>query len=233
MLFDLAVHYAPSTIFIDELDSILSARSSDGSEHEGSRRMKTELLIQIDGLSKRRNGDVVFVLGASNVPWDLDTAILRRLEKRILVPLPSEAARAEMIRANLTANANAGGNRRARNQNGGGDTAATGGGGGCPLTKEELLQAAAVTEGYSGADIDIVCREATMRTIRKLIAVLEQKERGGGGGDISIHQPMHLQRPAVTIADVMASIKATNPSTHVSDLAKFEQWAENFGSTMS
>ena len=87
MLFELALHYAPSTVFIDELDSLMSQRTSDGSEHEGSRRMKTELLVQMDGLAKRQGGDGVFVLAASNVPWDLDTAMLRRLEKRILVPL--------------------------------------------------------------------------------------------------------------------------------------------------
>jgi katanin p60 ATPase-containing subunit A1 len=52
-----------------------------GGEHEGSRRMKTELLIQMDGLSK--SDDHVFLLAASNLPWDLDLAMLRRLEKRV------------------------------------------------------------------------------------------------------------------------------------------------------
>eukprot|EP01028_Stygiella_incarcerata_P002895 TRINITY_DN1553_c0_g1_i2.p1 TRINITY_DN1553_c0_g1~~TRINITY_DN1553_c0_g1_i2.p1 ORF type:complete len:211 (+),score=50.49 TRINITY_DN1553_c0_g1_i2:222-854(+) len=95
VLFELARYHAPSTIFLDELDSIMSHRggseSGSGDEHEGSRRMKTELLIQMDGLA--RTDDLVFVLAASNIPWDLDIAVRRRLEKRILVPLPNRVAR--------------------------------------------------------------------------------------------------------------------------------------------
>jgi katanin p60 ATPase-containing subunit A1 len=80
VLFELARHHAPSTIFLDELDSIMGTRETS-SEHEASRRMKTELLIQMDGLVK--SNDLVFVLAASNHPWHLDVAILRRLEKRV------------------------------------------------------------------------------------------------------------------------------------------------------
>jgi katanin p60 ATPase-containing subunit A1 len=60
----------------------MSQRSTSGAEHEGSRRMKTELLIQMDGVVKKKEN--VFILAASNLPWDLDIAMLRRLEKRVL-----------------------------------------------------------------------------------------------------------------------------------------------------
>lgn len=90
----MARYHAPSTIFLDELESIMSQRQSEG-EHEGSRRMKTELLIQMDGLSK--TNDPVFLLAASNLPWDLDMAMLRRLEKRVLIDVPDFEARKFMF----------------------------------------------------------------------------------------------------------------------------------------
>lgn len=62
--------------------------------------MKTELLIQLDGLIKSK-GERVFLLAASNLPWDLDMALLRRLEKRILVPLPQIEARVAMLQYHL------------------------------------------------------------------------------------------------------------------------------------
>jgi len=96
LLFEIARYHQPSTIFFDEIDSIMSSRTSTG-EHEASRRMKTELLIQLDGLIKSSN-ERVFLLAASNLPWELDTALLRRLEKRILVPLPNKEAREDMIK---------------------------------------------------------------------------------------------------------------------------------------
>ncbi len=74
VLFELARYHAPSTVFIDEIDAIMGRRDAAG-EHEGSRRMKTELLIQMDGLSK--SDDLVFVLAASNLPWSLTHTRIR------------------------------------------------------------------------------------------------------------------------------------------------------------
>ncbi|CAF0919542.1 unnamed protein product [Adineta ricciae] len=77
VLFELARFHAPSTIFLDELDAIMSQRggsSSTNNEHEGSRRMKTELLVQLDGLAK--SDDLVFLLAASNLPWYIWNSIM-------------------------------------------------------------------------------------------------------------------------------------------------------------
>lgn len=94
VLFELARHHAPSTIFIDEIDAILSSRTDQG-EHEASRRMKTEVLVQLDGLIE--SSAHVFLMAATNHPWVLDQALLRRLEKRIMCPLPSHLSRLALM----------------------------------------------------------------------------------------------------------------------------------------
>nr|XP_023399579.1 katanin p60 ATPase-containing subunit A-like 2 isoform X8 [Loxodonta africana] len=157
VLFELARYHAPSTIFLDELESVMSQRGmAPGGEHEGSLRMKTELLVQMDGLA--RSEDLVFVLAASNLPWELDCAMLRRLEKRILVDLPSQEARQAMIRHWLP-----------------------------PVSKSQALELhtdleygvlSQETEGYSGSDIKLVCREAAMRPVRKIFHTLESHQPG-------------------------------------------------------
>ena len=148
VLFDLARHYQPSTIFLDEIDSIMSARGEGGDEHEGSRRMKTELLIQLDGLTKNEG---VFLLAASNIPWDLDPALLRRLEKRIMVSLPDKKGREALLKIFIPQNMNKG----------------------IDYTKNgEIL------EGYSGSDIKLLCKEALMTRTRKAINIIENDNKG-------------------------------------------------------
>lgn len=145
---------------MDEIDSILSSRSSTG-EHEASRRMKTELLIQLDGLIKSKN-ERVFLLAASNLPWELDVALLRRLEKRILVTLPSNEAREQMLRYHLPP----------------GPSNPLGVQAGGPRASDEIdfEQVSELLEGYSGSDIRLVCKEAAMRPLRRLMKQIEKIE---------------------------------------------------------
>ena len=152
VLFELARHHAPSTVFIDEIDALIGQRG-DAGEHEGSRRMKTEMLTQMDGLLK--SSDQVFVLAATNLPWELDMALLRRLEKRVLVPYPSAEARMTILKRVLPA-----------------DKCERGAG---------LDEIAERTEGYSGSDLVLVAKEAAMRPLRRLLATLDLDGPRRGG----------------------------------------------------
>ena len=100
-LFEMARFYAPTTIFIDEIDSLLSERSQN--EHEASRKVKVQFFIEIDGITSSGDEEQpkVFILAATNRPWDLDEAILRRLSKRIYIPLPDEKARESLFNIKL------------------------------------------------------------------------------------------------------------------------------------
>lgn len=223
VLFELAAHHSPSVIFMDEIDAILSARGGDGGEHEASRRMKTELLIQMDGMRGAGSaGQQVFVMAASNVPWDLDVAVLRRLEKRVLVSLPSLEARELMLRRHLQ------------------DRAVE------DLPYAELAQS---TEGYSGADIEVVCREGAMMPVRRLLSKLSalqtRPEQTSDGGSASrqhqgrglrsrfanekVDVDAVLRADCVSAADMALARNTTNPSSSGS-IARYEDWQREFGS---
>ncbi|XP_063377452.1 katanin p60 ATPase-containing subunit A-like 1 isoform X4 [Cydia fagiglandana] len=144
LLFDMAAFHAPSTIFLDEVDSLCAVRGAD-SEHEASRRFKAELLIQMDGLAAAFHRDkIIMVLAATNHPWDIDEAFRRRFEKRIYVGLPDESTRVKLLKLNLR--------EVALDPN---------------VDLEEL---AGKLEGYSGSDICNLCRDAAMMTMRRKIA---------------------------------------------------------------
>lgn len=96
-LFQMAREQKPSIIFIDEVDSLCGTRGEG--ESEASRRIKTEFLVQMNGVGNDDTG--VLVLGATNIPWALDNAIKRRFEKRIYIPLPGPDARRRMFELNV------------------------------------------------------------------------------------------------------------------------------------
>lgn len=97
-LFAIAALYSPSIIFFDEIDSMLSKRNTE--ENEASRRLKTEFLIQLDGVGSSTSR--ILVIAATNRPFDLDEAALRRLTKRIYIGLPDAEARVGQIKKILS-----------------------------------------------------------------------------------------------------------------------------------
>uniref|UniRef100_A0A2P2I492 Katanin p60 ATPase-containing subunit A1 n=1 Tax=Hirondellea gigas TaxID=1518452 RepID=A0A2P2I492_9CRUS len=197
LLFELARFHAPSTIFIDEIDSLCSRRGSE-SEHEASRRVKSELLVQMDGIQANEEGPkVVMVLAATNFPWDIDEALRRRLEKRIYIPLPTEEGRETLLHINLrdvTTHADV-----------------------------NLKTVAAMLDGYSGADITNVCRDASMMSMRRKIAGLRPEQ-------IKALPKEELEMP-VTADDFLQAAKKCNKSVSKEDLQKYINWMEEFGST--
>jgi len=140
-LFAMAIEQAPSVIFFDEIDSIMGARG--GNEHEASRRMKTEFLVQFDGVNNQTEGKNMLVLAATNRPWDLDEAALRRLTRRVYIPLPDKEARQAIVEGKLKDVAH----------NVGGDS---------------MAQVMSLTEGYSCADMQAMIKEAAMYPMREL-----------------------------------------------------------------
>jgi vacuolar protein-sorting-associated protein 4 len=140
-LFKVARLKAPSLIFMDEIDSVATKRG-EGSESGGERRVKTQLLSEIQGL-KSTHDKPLLVLGATNRPWDIDNAMLSRFEKRVHVPLPDLKARVGIFKIHTE----------------GVDSA---------VTDEDFIELAVRTEGYSGRDIANICREVIMLPVREL-----------------------------------------------------------------
>uniref|UniRef100_A0A915AED9 vesicle-fusing ATPase n=1 Tax=Parascaris univalens TaxID=6257 RepID=A0A915AED9_PARUN len=224
-LFEMAREHRPSIIFIDEIDSLCSSRSD--TESESARRIKTEFLVQMQGVGNDCEG--ILVLGATNIPWVLDAAIRRRFEKRIYIPLPDMNARKDMFRLHVgTHTANS-------------------------LTEEDFKTLAQQTEGFSGYDISIVVREALMQPVRKVQTATHFKYISGpsrSNPSVIVHDlltpcspgdrgamPMSfmdvpsdkLAEPVLSMSDMTLSLINTKPTVKKSDLDKLLQFTEDFG----
>lgn len=208
VLFELARFHAPSTIFIDEIDSIMSTR--DASDHEGSKRMKTELLIQMDGLNSANSFSNVFVLCASNLPWSLDVAMLRRLEKRIFVNLPNLDARKSLFQHYLLENHSDSENQEFLEKSNSSPIRLD------PNVDFDLL--AEKTENYSGADIFQICKESAMQTLRKIFDVLEDENVNKNLDNLKL-DPIRQE----VLDDTILNTKSATVNNK-----KYEKWAENF-----
>jgi transitional endoplasmic reticulum ATPase len=147
-LFDAAVKHSPSVIFIDEIESLVPARE-DGGGHGGSggvmQRVVPQILQGMEGFGKKGSGGVMF-MGATNVPWQLDSAVLRpgRFDAKVYIPLPDLKARRRMLELYL-------GKR--------------------PVAEAVDLDALAERlDGYSGADIKYLCDRAAVIPFMQAVA---------------------------------------------------------------
>ena len=139
-LFKIAYKKTPSIIFIDEIDSILSKRSE--SENEATKRLKTEFLIQFDGLGSDNNAKLL-VIAATNRPMDLDEALLRRLPKRVYCGPLDENGRFEFIKKVIN---------KVETK----------------LSDKDIREIAKMTHGYSNSDLKELCKEAAFQPVREL-----------------------------------------------------------------
>lgn len=130
----------PSVIFIDEIDALCGPRGEG--ESEASRRIKTEILVQMDGVGNDSKG--ILVLGATNIPWQLDAAIRRRFQRRVHIGLPDTNGRSTMFKLAV------------------GDTDTA-------LQAGDYNTLAAKSDGFSGSDISNVVQHALMRPVRKIL----------------------------------------------------------------
>ncbi|XP_014309922.1 vacuolar protein sorting-associated protein 4B isoform X2 [Myotis lucifugus] len=223
-LFQLARENKPSIIFIDEIDSLCGSRSEN--ESEAARRIKTEFLVQMQGVGVDNEG--ILVLGATNIPWVLDSAIRRRFEKRIYIPLPEAPARAAMFKLHLGTTQNS-------------------------LTETDFRDLGKKTEGYSGADISVIVRDALMQPIRKVQSATHfKKVRGPSRADpntivddllmpCSPGDPGAIEmtwvdvpgdkllEPIVSMGDMLRSLSSTKPTVNEHDLLKLKKFSEDFG----
>ncbi|GMH25989.1 hypothetical protein Nepgr_027832 [Nepenthes gracilis] len=147
-VFSLASKIAPSVIFVDEVDSMLGRRENPG-EHEAMRKMKNEFMMNWDGL-RTKDRERVLVLAATNRPFDLDEAVVRRLPRRLMVGLPDSSNRDRILRVILAQE---------------------------ELASDVDLEAVAnMTDGYSGSDLKNLCVAAAHCPIREILEV-EKKEK--------------------------------------------------------
>jgi len=186
-LFRLAREQQPCVVFIDEVDSIATERGSRD-EIGGERRIKTQLLIEMEGVTGKAQ-DRIMILGATNRPWEIDPAFRRRFEKRVYVKLPDETARRSMFDIHTKE---------------------------IPLESDvNFDELAKITEGYTGSDIALLCREAIMIPIREL--------------DNEGILTEDTEPRAVVRDDFITAMARIKPVVTPDELRKFEEWNDEFG----
>ncbi|PVZ97252.1 hypothetical protein BB558_006533 [Smittium angustum] len=187
-LFAVARVNQPSVIFIDEIDSLLTQRT-DG-EMEGTRRIKTEFLIQFDGCGTTSEDDKILVIGATNRPQEIDEAARRRFRKRLYIPLPDSGGRKTIMENLLKKQSHC-------------------------LTESEIEDICKKTKGYSGSDMDGLCREAALGPIRSIKDIRSV--------NLSDVEPVSHEHFIMALKQIRASVSQ-------SDLQLYLDWDNSYGS---
>ncbi|KAH0598813.1 hypothetical protein MHUMG1_02925 [Metarhizium humberi] len=216
-LFSMARENKPSVIFIDEIDALCGPRGEG--ESEASRRIKTEILVQMDGVGNDSKG--ILVLGATNIPWQLDAAIRRRFQRRVHIGLPDLNGRARMFKLAV------------------GDTDTA-------LQAGDYNTLANKSDGFSGSDIANVVQHALMRPVRKILQATHFKPVMKDGkrmltpcspGDPEKIEMTYdgvnsdeLMAPDVSLKDFEMALEDSHPTVSKEDIEKQIDWTNEFGS---
>jgi len=206
-LFSLARKLSPSVIFVDEVDSLLGARGGS-SEHEATRKTRNEFMAAWDGICSKDN-ERVLVLAATNRPFDLDDAVIRRLPRRILVDLPNAENRVKILRVILSEEE--------------------------LVEGFDFTELARITEGYSGSDLKNLSIAAAYRPIRELLESEQQQAKLDGsasgksnhlnrGFSASLIRSLRLDDFKQAMTQVGASV-----AFDASSMNELRRWNEQYG----
>jgi len=223
-LFQMAREHKPSIVFIDEIDSMCSSRAEG--ETDSIRRIKTEFLVQMEGVGKDQSG--VLILAATNLPWGIDQAMRRRFEKRVYIPLPDEIARTKMFQLQIGNTPN-------------------------NMKKEDFRTLGQLTEGYSGSDIKIAVRNGLMEPIRyckqakyfrkvmkpsrknpqemmEYFTPCEKEDVGAIPMTLSQLKGDDLDPPILQVQDFIKALKTSKATVGKNELQDYITFTEQFGS---
>jgi len=200
-IFDKARAAAPCVLFFDELDSIAKSRGSSLGDAGGAGdRVINQILTEMDGVGAKKN---VFIIGATNRPDILDSAIMRpgRLDQLVYIPLPDHKSRVAILKACLKKS---------------------------PLAKDiDLEFLAKNTHGFSGADLTEICQRTAKLAIRESIekdieAARSKEGKPEGAMDTEEVDPV----PEITQVHFVEAMKFARRSVTDNDIRKYEMFAQ-------
>lgn len=202
-VFDKARQAAPCVLFFDELDSIAKSRGGSVGDAGGAGdRVINQILTEMDGMSSKKN---VFIIGATNRPDIIDSAILRpgRLDQLIYIPLPDDASRIQILKANLRKS---------------------------PIAKGvDLHQIVKVTKGFSGADLTEICQRACKLAIRESIEKDIERTRARAANNsnaMDMDEEEEDPVPEIRADHFEEAMRYARRSVSDKDIRKYESFAQ-------